>query len=207
MKIKNQKYIWNKIANSWNDRRKIPPKFVQDFLKDKSGNILDLGCGSGRNCIKIGPEKKYFCIDFSKKMLKLAKKNLKEKKIECNICFSKSWEIPFPNNFFDNTICIAVLHCIESKENRIKTIKEMNRTLKINGNILISVWSKNSPALKNKNKESEISWKIKDNNIVNRFNYIYELDEIKKEIIENGLKILDIYEDENIVIIAKKITS
>jgi len=206
-----QKKIWNKIAPSWNKVRQKTPEIVTNFLKDCSGNILDLGCGSGRNCINLGNKKKYFCVDFSRRMLKYAKINLKKNKINGEFIKSESYNIPFKDNFFDHSICIAVLHCIKTKENRIKTINEMYRTLKKGQTGLISVWSKNSKILKNKPKESEITWKLKRNS-VNRFNYTYEEEELRNELESVGFKVKksnfkskqDKYEDNNIIFIVKK---
>ena len=68
----NQEKVWNTIAEKWAEYRKKPVPEVIKFLKNKSGKILDLGCGSGRHFLS---GKKIYGIDFSDKMLKLAEKN------------------------------------------------------------------------------------------------------------------------------------
>ena len=121
----NQSNVWDKIAKSWNDFRQKPFEEVELFLESQEGNILDLGSGSGRNCINIGKYKKYYCVDFSNEMLKYAEDNLKNKKIKGEFFNANSWDIPFIDNFFDSAVCVSVLQCINSKEDRISTIKEI----------------------------------------------------------------------------------
>ncbi len=201
--MENQKDVWNKIAKNWSKYRTKIPISVEKFLEDKSGKILDLGCGSGRNCIKLNKNEKYYCVDFSSEMLKEAKKNLKNQDVE--FILSETNNIPFENDFFDNCICYALLHCISEKENRIKTIKEIYRTLKTGGHAFISVWSKKSPRLKNKEKECFIPWTVRENDKTKRYTYVYNLDELKKEIEEANFKIINIWEERNINAIVQKV--
>jgi predicted RNA methylase len=45
----NQEVIWDKISAPWKVYviKNIP--IVKDFIKDKKGKVIDLGCGTGRN--------------------------------------------------------------------------------------------------------------------------------------------------------------
>lgn len=199
--MENQKNIWNKIAPSWNAFRNKSIDFVSDFLKNKSGKVLDLGCGSGRNC--IGKNKEYYCVDFSQKMLDFAKENLKSKQIKGQFFQSKTSKLLFEDNFFDSIICISVLHCIQSKVERQKTIKEIYRTLKPGKTALISVWSKKHRVLRNKPKESCVIWNLSDEKI-NRYNYAYDSEELKSEIEDAGFTIIKETNDDNINFLVKK---
>jgi len=51
--MESQETVWNKIAPEWHEYKKIPAKHTLDFLKKTSGNVLDLGSGSGRHLYKI----------------------------------------------------------------------------------------------------------------------------------------------------------
>ena len=68
----NQEQVWDNIAQEWYKFKTKPAQHTLEFLKDKTGNILDLGRGSARHLIKIKDGKMYL-VDFSKKMIKLAK--------------------------------------------------------------------------------------------------------------------------------------
>src|SRR3989344_7542980 len=117
-----QQKVWDSIAEPWSERRKkLIFQEVLDFQKNAKGVILDVGCGSGRNILK---GKKYICLDFSKKMLKYAKKNSKK-----NILFVRAdaTELPIKNNSFDNVLYIAILHVIKGKNYRKKALLELRR--------------------------------------------------------------------------------
>jgi ubiquinone/menaquinone biosynthesis C-methylase UbiE len=207
MNNSNQKEIWNKIAPSWNLYRTKIPQEVIEFYKllpksSKNQNLLDFGCGSGRNFQKIQNTKLY-ATDISTEMLKLAKQKAKSLNIDAEFKQTTSDKLPFDNNFFDTIICFAILHCINSKKAREKTLQEIYRTLKQKGKVIVSVWAKNSRRLKNKDKEILIPWTI-NNNKIKRFTYIYDKKELEELVKSVGFKILESKEDKNITMILTK---
>jgi len=211
--MENQEKVWDEIAPNWNKFREVPSPSVIKFLEDKKGKILDLGCGSGRNFSAMKKDIELYAIDFSEKMLKFAEEKSEKLGLKFELKKSKTNEIPFKNNFFDSIICIAVLHCISSKRERIETMKEIYRTLKIGGTAFISTWGMNSPRLKNKEKECFISWSVKNDKEIRkgereikqeRYTYIYDFDELKEEIEGIGFQIEEIWEERNINVIVKK---
>lgn len=198
----NQQKVWNKIALEWNKFRIKPLKEVQEFLKNKKGNILDLGCGTGRNFIKINGL--IYGIDFSSKMIKFAKINAEKKDIKVETSISSLENLPFENNFFNSTIFIATLHCIETKEKRKKTLKELFRVLKPNSECLITVWSKKHPKLMKHPKDATVSWKTKTEEL-HRYYYLYDKKELEELLKKVGFEIISIKEDnKNIITIVKK---
>ena len=196
--MKNQKQIWDKISTSWNKFKIKPSPFVEEFLKNKKGKILDLGCGSGRNFPAFPRKSQIYGMDFSRKMLKYASRKNKAKELIC----SSSEKIPYSKNFFDSIICISFLHCIPTKISRIQTIKEIYRTLKPKSQAFISVWSRNSPRLKNKPKECFVSWTSAG--VEKRYTYIYDKEELEKELKNAGFKIIKIWEERNINVVVGK---
>ncbi len=214
MVIKDQSKVWDNIASKWNEFRDVPSPTVINFLKNASGNLLDAGCGSGRNFRAVNSKTKLYGVDFSQKMLTLAKANSKKLNLKSVLKKSSVSSLPFKGGFFDYTICVAVLHCVSSKKERIKILKELYRVSKNNSSTLISVWSKNSPRLRGKPKECFIPWTVQSNNPnrlkekavkQERYTYIYDLEEIKKQVISVGFKIEKIWEERNINIIARKV--
>jgi len=196
-----QEEVWDEIAGKWNEYKIIPADKVVEFLKDKKGKILDLGCGSGRNFVKN--KGIIYGTDFSEEMLRYARSRAEKLKVKVRLKKMKNEILPFKNNFFDYGICVAVLHCIDSEKKRQKTLKELFRVLKKNGEVLIMVWSKKHRVLKNKPKECFIGWTIQEKKYP-RYTYIYSKKELEKLLKETGFKILKSWEDENINIIVKK---
>ena len=179
-----QKEVWEKIALKWNEYRKWPAQIVKELANIwKKGKILDIGCGNGRN-LKPFVEKGFNCygIDFSEKMITIAKKEVKKSKFKV----ANSEKLPFKANSFDYCLFLRTLPTIKSKENRLKAIKELRRVLKKNGKVLISVWNK-----KTSEKEVLIPWPV-GKRIYHRYYYMYSSREIKDLLKKNGFKILRI---------------
>ena len=198
-----QKEVWEKVARPWQSFRENQ-KLIEDvseFLKGKAGKILDLGCGSGRYFAKI--RGKIYAMDFSKKMLELAKGHAKEKGIDAEFFQAEAYALPFKDDFFDSAIFIAALHCIESAEKRKKSLEELFRVLKKEGKAIITAWSRNSERVKNKPKEAFIPWTV-DGKKYFRYYYIYEKNELEALLKEVGFKILSIKEGKNIIAIVEK---
>src|SRR3989344_7235182 len=125
-----QKTVWESIAEPWKKNRKKPFDEVIDFLKDKHGTILDIGCGSGRNFI---PGRNYVGIDFSKNMLKYTKKYSRKKKINAFFVRGDATALPVRNDYFDTVVYVAVLHTIKGKKSRKKSLLELRRAMKKGG--------------------------------------------------------------------------
>lgn len=202
MKTPNQKQVWNNIASDWQEFRKEPIKEVLDFLKDKEGNVLDLGSGSGRHLTKIKNGKMYL-IDFSKEMISQANKKIIKSKINAEAKVSNSTSLPFEDNFFNSAIYINALHCTPSETNRENSLKELLRVLKPKSQALISVWSRNSKRIKNKPKEALIPWTANNKKYL-RYYYLYDKDELENLLKNVGFKIIKSWENENMFFVVKK---
>ncbi len=208
--MENQENIWNAIAKPWSTFRLNPVDEVVKFLKDKKGKILDLGCGSGRNFTKI--DGTIYAVDFSEKMLKLAKEYAEKNRVKTEFTKAEVFDLPFKDNFFDAAIFVAVLHCIPTAEKREKSLRELFRVLKPNAEAFISVWDKNQDRFKNSDIESLFPWKH-DGKKYMRYYYLYDKKEILGLLEKVGFKIIKIsdkespdglYSKKNIDIIVRK---
>ena len=196
-----QEKVWNKIARPWKSFREKPLKEVSDFTKGKKGNVLDLGCGSGRHFFKL--KGKIYAVDFSKEMLKLAEKHSLEEGINVETIKTEMYKLPFKDNFFDSAMFIASLHCVESEKKRKKSLEELHRVLKKKGRAIITVWSRNQERIKNKPKEALIPWTVEGKQYL-RYYYIYDKKEFENLLKSAGFKIVSIKENKNIVAIVEK---
>lgn len=202
-----QKQIWNAIAPEWylfKDKHKKDrdesKKEVKAFLDEQTGNVLDLGAGTGKYLQKIKNGKMYL-LDFSEEMLKIAKNKSEKLKIPAEFVLTNSSKLPFKDNLFNAAICIAVLHCVEGDQNRKESIKELYRVLKPGAKTRISVWNKNTKRFKNSSKERFVKWREKGK----RYYYLYEPKEIYKNFKEVGFQIIQKHNPgRNIVFIAQK---
>lgn len=152
---------------------------VRKIFGDLKGKkILDFGTGSGRSAqlIKTLGAEEVVGVDRNKEMIKLAKK-IKDSSIKFNLI---SKNIPYPDNYFDHTLCIAVLIEIGSKKEMLNAFMEIYRVLKPGGKLVITTTNpksigydyisykyKNKPNLKSGDKvtcvvKGKKSFKIND---------------------------------------------
>ena len=129
-----QKAKYNNIAHIFlaeideNDGRYqvIKKELENENYKD----ILDLGCGKARYTKKLINEyqnKKFYCIDLSKKVLETINLNVEKKE-------GSILNIPYENESFDFIyITEALEHCIDLDN----AIKEITRVLRKNGKIIV----------------------------------------------------------------------
>lgn len=202
-----QEKVWDNISLRWNKFRVRVSPFAEEFVSKQKGKILDLGCGSGRNFIKVNGLR-WTAIDFSEKMVGFAKVKAKKLGMDVDVRKADSTKLPFDDNSFDNVLCFAVIHCIDSTAKRKKTLKEIFRVLKPNGEALISTWGRNSSRVKNRDKECYIPWTvegIKEKQM--RYTYIFDMDEFVDLVESVGFEIVKAWEEYNINIIVRKASS
>ena len=155
-------------------------QFVDNF--EKNSYVLDAGCGNGKNmyrndCVFVGG-------DFCQKFIEMIKIRHHEG-IQINIK-----TLPFRNNTFDYTICIAVLHHIKHKIHQIQAIKELIRVTKKHGKILISVWEAHGNYQKGDNfvkwtLQKKYNKKEASDTTLNRYYYMYDGNELYNDIVQN----------------------
>lgn len=206
-----QEQVWDRIAQQWEKfRKKQPIKEIVSFLKEKSEKnrknkkikILDIGCGSGRHFFKLNNAVVYG-VDSSEEMLKLAKKCVKKKKIKAVLKKASAEKLPFKDNFFDAAVFAATLHCIDSTKRREKSLRELFRVLKKEGESIISVWSKKHKRVKNKPKSCFLPWTINGKRYL-RYYYLYDKKELENLLKKIGFKILKSWENDNIFVAVRK---
>jgi ubiquinone/menaquinone biosynthesis C-methylase UbiE len=188
---------WDRIAPLWDRYRQTPMKEVLDFLSDKHGSILDLGCGSGRHFIR---GLRIYGIDHSERMIELAKDNARKKGIDAVLKVADLSKLPFDDNFFDSAICAAVIHGMP-RDKRRAALLEIKRVLKPESSIIISVWYHEQKG------DRHIPWKVGDK-VVHRFYHFFSQQELIDEIEAAGLFVskswLSEGREKNIFVLAKK---
>lgn len=111
--------------------------FLKEYLKNKKGSSLDIGCNQGffteflRN---LGFDS--YGIDIGESHIDFAKKNGKS-----SYSIGSAEKIPFEDNRFDVIILLATLEHIRD---RATALKEINRVLKPNGTLIVTIpntWS------------------------------------------------------------------
>jgi len=191
----NQKFVWNNIAFCWKDYRNKPLEVVKDFLKNKSGLVIDFGCGSCRNMI-FNKNIEYYGVDFSENQIKNGLEYVRTKKINAHLFVSRLDKLDkniFKNEMFDYGLFIGSLHCLETEKERKKALKEFFRILKKNSEALISVWNSEDKRFDKVSNKGDIymSWK-KDGKDYMRYYYLFSKKELIDLLKNVGFKILNL---------------
>ncbi|OGI15808.1 hypothetical protein A3K63_00360 [Candidatus Micrarchaeota archaeon RBG_16_49_10] len=118
------------------------PEVVEFSKSEVKGPVLDIGCGNCRNLIPfLEKGERCFGLDFSEKMIEIARKFLKRRDFEARLKVGDMTELPFENDSMGTVISNSALHCLTKREDRLKALFEMKRVLKKNSMMLVSVWS------------------------------------------------------------------
>lgn len=164
------KNAYNKIANEFKVTRVFTWKWTDKFIEklEKDSKLLDIGCGTGRNTNYLNVN--ITGIDISEEQIKQCKNN--NNNIVADMC-----NMPFEDNSFDNIISIASFHHLSTENRRKEALSEMNRVLKKNGRVLLSVWSRLQPDKTRRKFEkygdTVVKWRE-----VPRYYYIFSIPEI-----------------------------
>lgn len=146
--------VYEQIAPFFNDSRyKAWPK-VQQFLLDlPPGSIVaDIGCGNGKY-LHINEEVFKLGCDVCGPLVEAAG----SRGHEVQMCDGLS--LPYRDGCFDAVLSIAVIHHLSTKERRIRAIKEMARTLRQGGRIMIYVWAMEQNRRRFHKQDIFIPWK------------------------------------------------
>lgn len=175
---KNVKDVYNHIAKEFDNTRYRPWSCVEEFLDNvpEQSVIGDIGCGNGKNMLYRSDCYNYGC-DFSSELVKIClDKNL-------NVIEGDILNIPFEDNQFDYTICIAVIHHLSTEDKRKKAIDELKRVTKKEGKILILVWAyeqESNSRRKFTKQENFVDWKDKKGNLLGkRYYYVFKKNELE----------------------------
>lgn len=195
---------YNRIARYFsNTREYIWPefKYFSGFIKDGQ-NILDWGCGNGRMvfCLQ-GKQVKYYGIDQSAELIKIAKKKFAteiKNGVAKFIC-TGSREKKFPADFFDLVFVIASLFHLPNEATRLKVLQKVYKEMKIGGKLVVMVWNLASDWAKVKAKKSWkkigdndflIPWKNPEGKVIaERYYHHFIPDELKSLLVKAGFKV------------------
>lgn len=102
-----------------------------------SGNILDVGCGTGICAIQIAKDDRYEVagIDTSAEMIKMCEKNAKEEGVTADFRVATASRLPFEDQAFDMVVSNGSLHHWEKP---VEAFNEMYRVLKPGGSVFVN---------------------------------------------------------------------
>lgn len=209
--------VYDQIAHEFDHTRHHLWPSIREFISriplTPTIKIAEIGCGNGRNML-LRPEN-FIGLDSSQTFIDICQQK------SLNAQQGSILNIPFETNTADYTICIAVIHHLSTEERRLQAINELVRITKPSGQILITVWSRESQrdnqycnkrlseshAITNTNQDRLVEWVGHSGRTYQRYYHFFvedELDEMCHSI--QGIDILTSYEEHgNYCVILKKI--
>ncbi len=138
----NKKMFFDEQAKNWDNfigkdlLRKIKYKILPKLKIKNLDKVIDIGCGTGIMLPflleKLGCEGKLVALDYSKKMLEIAKKKFGKK---CDYICCDAHNIKLDGEMFDVAICFNVFPHFDNKN---KVVEEIFRILKPEGKFYIA---------------------------------------------------------------------
>jgi tRNA (uracil-5-)-methyltransferase TRM9 len=184
--------IFNEIAPGWYNfrHRTIFQHELEDLARRwRQGRLLNVGCGHGPDFVPFKDGFELHGIDFSSKMLELARKYAGKYAFSVNLVEADARRLPFTDGFFDWAIAVAAYHHIKESEGRLQAFKELYRVLKPGGEAFITVWNRWQPRFWFKPKNTRVPWRSGAKTLY-RYYYLFSYGELEKTARQTGFEIL-----------------
>jgi SAM-dependent methyltransferase len=112
-------------------RRRIIDRLMRSFELAPGAQILDAGCGSGRNMVDLARLGAVTGVEIADASVERARGRDVGEVVQCSIT-----ELPFADGRFDVAVCLDV---IEHVEEELVALREMHRVVRPGGWLLITV--------------------------------------------------------------------
>lgn len=132
----------------------FPPKIreaVEKLCIDKSGSLLDLGCGEGLFLVSLAkscPHLNITGVDNYEQILEESHNRIKQAEIKnVKIMLADAKFLPFQDSYFDTVVCLNMLYNLSSKEEMTIVLREMIRVCKMQGSLIFDIRNKFNPLI------------------------------------------------------------
>jgi ubiquinone/menaquinone biosynthesis C-methylase UbiE len=111
--------------------------------------VLDLGCGTATLTLMIKqthPEAQVTGLDGDPKALEIARGKVARSGLTITLDEGMAFDLPYPDNSFDRVFSGLLFHHL-TREDKVRTLKEVYRVLRPGGELHVADWGKSSNAL------------------------------------------------------------
>ncbi len=156
----------------------------------QKGSLLNVGCAHGPDFLPFRPNFDLHGIDFSREMLKLARKYSQKFNFTVNLSRADVGCLPYLNETFDWVISVATYHHIKGKKDRQAALSELRRVLKPGGEAFITVWNRWQPRFWFSGKEVAVPWRTRDETL-ERYYYLFSYPELERLVKQAGFRVFE----------------
>jgi ubiquinone/menaquinone biosynthesis C-methylase UbiE len=159
--------------------------------------IVDIGCGCGANAMYVIQNVKYLqyiAIDIAENMLRRLRERVRqevtERELRVDYICADIRALPLRSNVADVIYCIATLHHVPERSQRILALREIVRCAKSDSLILVTVWLLSAvrrlrKIVKLTEQDVLVPWSWKLSTCVYRFYHLYRDHELLDEVQES----------------------
>ena len=150
--IESKAWNWEVVSKDddyWNTPDSIMYYLQKTWSDLKYKLFLDIGCGFGRHCVFMA--KNNFDVsgfDLSQHSVDVTNEKLKENNTKAKITVADMLEFPYENNSFDCMLALNVINHTDTNGLK-KILGEIYRCLKPNGEVYLTLGSKDTFGYKN----------------------------------------------------------
>jgi len=192
MSIRDQQDIFDRIAPGWYNRRHwtIFRHELEGLARRwQKGSLLNVGCGHGADFLPFCPNFDLYGVDFSREMLRFARKYADKFKFSASLVLGDASGLPFISASFDWAVAVATYHHVQGIEARHSAIDELHRVLKPGGEAFITVWNRWQPGFWFSSKETRVRWQTKEQDLY-RYYYLFSRHELEGLVRQTGFRVL-----------------
>ncbi len=186
------KDIFDEMAPSWyNFRHRSIFRTELEALAHRwrQGRLINIGCAHGPDFLPFNEGFELHGIDFSGEMLKLAQKYSAKFDLSVNLAVADAGYLPYRDATFDWAISVATYHHIKGKTDRLKSLQELRRVLKSDGEAFITVWNRWQPRFWFRRQEVAVPWRTKAKTLY-RYYYLFSYHELENLAKRAGFEVL-----------------
>ncbi len=129
--------------------KKFRRLLVEEVNPQVGEKILEFGFGTGSNLLlvkKQNPDIDLIGLDIDPKVKDITAYKLAKNNLDIPLDLYNGGVFPYADNQFDKVYSCLVFHQLDA-DTKLKCLKEINRVLKPNGNLIISDWGKAANSL------------------------------------------------------------
>lgn len=194
---------YERIAEPFAASREEPWPEVLSFASSlpEPARIADVGCGNGRHARSLASSgHRVFAVDFARNLLLIGRRGSRGRVWGTHIAWiqAEASLLPLRDGTMDAAICVAVLHHLPSREERVRALRELRRILTSRGRLFVSVWALDQPRFRKAvdarrhlppgiQGDVEVPWTMPDGVVIPRYYHLFQEGELEELIIESGL--------------------
>ncbi len=192
------------IADEFDATRTRPWRETLQFetALPRTANVLDLGCGGGRN-LAVFAQRGHRVVGLDASSRLLARATAKAGR--GGLVRGDVVALPFADASFDAVHCVAAIHHLAAAEERRQGAVEAARVLRLGGLVLFSAWAHEQDRFASGPADVDVPWRCADGRVVPRFYHLFREGELASLVRDAGLVVEAVWrERDNHVVLAAK---